>query len=77
MWEGSVTLRGVEVLDEGRKGVQLGRGSVPESASLIPSPPTISNENLPSDQDLLWVCLEMQRKHLLVVIHINLYLPRH
>jgi hypothetical protein len=79
VWVCSVTLRGIEVLDEGREGVQLGRGSVPRSPNVSTKTVAItrSNRSIPSDQDLLWVCLEMQRKHLLVVVHINLYLPRH
>lgn len=56
--EGTLAVGGVEVLDEGGEGVELGGGSVPR-VELAGGERVrgASGERLPADQNLLGVCL--------------------
>lgn len=71
--ESALAVGGVEVLDQGGEGVELRGGGVPGSMSNI-APWEIRKLLLPSDKNLAGVRLEVESKHGLVVLHVDLNL---
>jgi hypothetical protein len=72
--EGSLSVGGVEVLDQGGEGVELGGGSVPEKYQLAIHFLSVysSSISLPADKNLPGVRLQVESKHGLVVVHVDL-----